>query len=200
MENGSGVAMLPAALKPENHMKRWIVCALVLGFGMQSVALGQAGLAGLRNPPKPKPMEVKVPKSVERIKDYDKIKGEAKAKKKPIAIVMSEEGAKKGTLQQDTQYALQHARSMGVLVYCDLKDLKLLQGKAGEAAGELRDALPAMIFVDPESEDVIVSVKHSKEQSDWDKDIRNAKKTLNGETTPAKPDAGAKPAKDTKKK
>ncbi len=192
--------MLPAALKPEKNMKRWIVCALVLGFGMQSVALGQTGLGGLRLPPKPKPTEVKVAKSVERIKDYDKVKGEAKTKKKAIAIVMSKEGAKEGTLEQDTQTALQRARSMGVLIYCDIKDLKSLQGKAGEAAGELRDALPAMIFVDPESEDVIVSVKHSKDASEWEKEIRNAKKTLNGEATPAKPDAGAKPTKDTKKK
>ena len=192
--------MLPAALEPEEIMKRWIVCAVLMSFGLQNVALAQAGLGGLRNPPKPKPMEVKVPKSIERIKDYEKIKGEAKSKKKALAIVMSEEGAKKGTLEQDTQYALQRARSMGVLIYCDLKDLKALQGKAGEAAGGLRDALPAMIFVDPESEDVIVAVGHKKDQSDWDKEIRNAKKTLNGEATPAKPEAGAKPTKDTKKK
>ena len=181
-------------------MKRWLICGLAMCFGWQSTAMAQAGLAGLRNPPKPKPMEVKIPKSIERIKDWDKVKGEAKAKKKPIAIVMSKEGVKEGTLEQDTQYAMQRARSMGILVYADIKDLKTLPEKIGETAGGLRDALPAMIFVDPETEDVIVSVKHSKDQNDWDKEIRNAKKTLNGDAPAGKPDAGAKPAKDTKKK
>jgi len=186
--------MLPAATSLEKTMKRWLVCGLVVCFGWQGVALAQAGLGGVRIP-RVYPQEVKIAKSIERIKDWDKVKGEAKAKKKPIAVVMSEEGTKKGTLEQDTQYALQRARSMGILVYADLKDLKTLPAKVGEAAGGLRDALPAMIFVDPETEDVIVAVKHSKDHNDWDKEIHAAKKTLNGEAPPP----GDKPATDTKK-
>ena len=174
-------------------MKRWLVCGLAMCFGWQSVALAQT----VRVPPKPKAQEVKVPKSVERIKDWDKVKGEAKAKKKPIAVVVSKEGPGSGTLEQDTLLALQRARSMGILVYADIKDLKTMPEKVSEAAGGLRDALPAMIFVDPETEDVIVAVKHNKDQNEWDKEIRNAKKTLSGEAPAGKPDAGAK---DTKKK
>jgi hypothetical protein len=143
-------------------------------------------------------MEVKVPRSIERIKDWDKVKGEAKAKKKPVALVLSEEGAKKGTLAQDTQFALQRARSMGIVIYADIKDLKALPGQVGETAGSYRDALPTMIFVDPETEGVIVAVKHNKEQNDWNKEISAAKKTLNGEAPADKTDKDAN--KDTKKK
>jgi len=176
-------------------MKQWLMWSLVVGLGMQGAALAQGGPGGLRNLPKPKPMEVKISKTIERVKDYDKVKGEAKTKKKPIAFVMSEEGAKKGTLEQDTQFAMQRARSMGVLIYVDLKELKAFPEKVGETAGGLRDALPAMIFVDPETEEVIVAVGHKKDQNDWEKEIRNAKKTLTGEA----PAGGDKPAKDTKK-
>jgi len=179
-------------------MKRWLVCGLVACFGWQSVALAQAGLGGVRIP-RAKPQEVKIPKSVERIKDWDKVKGEAKAKKKPIAVIVSKEGPGSGTLEQDTQLALQRARSMGILVYADIKDLKTMPAKVGEAAGGLRDALPAMIFVDPETEDVIVAVKHSKDQNEWNKEISAAKKTLNGEAPAGKPEGGDKPATDTKK-
>lgn len=198
LENGGRPTMLPAATSLEKIMKRWLVCGLVACFGWQGVALAQAG-AGAVRVPRVYPQEVKIAKSIERIKDWDKVKGEAKAKKKPIAVVMSEEGTKKGTLEQDTQYALQRARSMGILVYADLKDLKTLPAKVAEAAGGLRDALPAMIFVDPETEDVIVAVKHSKDRNDWEKEIHAAKKTLNGDAPAAKPDGGDKPATDTKK-
>ena len=179
-------------------MKRWLVCGLAMCFGWQTVAQAQ-NAAGARIPPRAKPMEVKIPKSVERIKDIDKVKGEAKAKKKAVAFVMSEEGAKKGTLDSDTQFAMQRARSMGILIYADIKDLKALPAKVSEAAGGLRDALPSIIFMDPETEDVIVAVKHSKDQNDWEKELRNAKKTLNGEAPPGKPEPADKPAKDTKK-
>ena len=173
-------------------MKRWILWSLAAVIGTQSVVLAQGGGGRLR---KPTPMEVKISKSIERMKDYDKMKGVAKSKKKPIAFVMSEEGAKKGSLEADTQFAMQRARSMGVLIYVDLKELKSFPEKVGETAGGLRDALPAMIFVDPETEDVIVAVGHNKDQNEWEKEIRNAKKTLNGEAAPG----GDKPAKDTKK-
>ncbi|MCX7007756.1 MAG: hypothetical protein NTY53_11005 [Kiritimatiellaeota bacterium] len=175
-------------------MKRWLLLVVAMMFGVQSAALAQAGLGGLRIP-KAKPMEVKVPKSIERIKDYDKMKGEAKAKKKPVAFVMSEEGAKKGTLEQDTQYVLQRARSMGILIYVDLKELKSFPEKVAETAGGLRDALPAMIFVDPETEEVIVAVGHNRDQNEWQKEISNARKTLNGQG----PAGGDKPAKDAAK-
>lgn len=177
-------------------MKRWLVWSLVVGFGLQCVALAQTP-GGLRYP-RAKPQEVKIQRTIERIKVYDKVKGEAKAKKKPIAFVMSEEGAKRGTLEQDTQYALQRARSMGVLIYVDVKELKSFPEKVGETAGSLRDALPAMIFVDPETEEVIVAVGRKKEQNEWDKEIHAAKKTLNGEAPAGKAD-GDKTAKDTKK-
>jgi hypothetical protein len=175
-------------------MKAWLVWSVAVVIGAQGAAWAQAGLGHLRLP-KPKPMEVKISRSIERVKDYEKVKGEARAKKKPVAFVMSEEGAKKGTLDQDTQLALQRARSMGVLIYVDVKELKSFPEKVGETAGSLRDALPAMIFADPETEEVIVAVGHNKEQNVWEKEIRDAKKTLSGQG----PGAGEKPAKDAGK-
>lgn len=184
-------------------MKLWLVWSLAAVVGVQTAAVAQLNLGGLR-PRKPMPTEVKIGKTTERIKDYEKVKGEARTKKKAIAVVMSEEGAKKGTLDQDTQYALQRARSMGILIYVDLKELKSFPEKVAETAGSLRDALPAMIFVDPENEEVIVAVGHKKDQNEWYKEISNAKKTLNGQgpaggDKPAK-DAGKDTKKDTKKK
>jgi hypothetical protein len=181
-------------------MNKWLVWSLAVMLGTQGAALAQAGLGNLRLP-KPKPMEVKISRSIERVKDYEKVKGEARSKKKPISFVMSEEGAKKGTMEADTQFALQRARSMGVLIYVDVKELKSFPEKIGETAGSLRDALPAMIFADPETEEVIVAVGHNKDQNVWQKEISNAKKTLSGQGPAAgEKDAGKDTKKDTKKK
>ena len=163
-------------------MKSWIVGALVLGLGWQ------IGISTMGAMPPPPPKPVKIAKSMARMKDYDKVKSDAQAKKKPIAIVLSEEGAKKDTMEADTVLAFKRAGMVGVPIFCDLKEIKSLPEKISKVADGASSALPAMIFVNAETEEVIVTVKHNKNRNAEDKDFLNAKKTV----------AGATPAKEAK--
>jgi len=166
----------------ENIMKSSLILCLVAWLGAQSSAWAQATTQRV---PLGSAQEVKIPKSVERIKDYEKIKGEAKTKKKCVVIVISEEGVKRPNLEKNTQFALQRAHPLGVLIYVDIKEVSHLPEQLAGAASGLRDAFPGMLFVNPESEEVITTVPFKKDQMEWEKDIREAKKKLSGDA-PAK--------------
>jgi len=158
-------------------MKRWIWAGLIAGVGLQLVVVAGSRGGGRTQ----QPQELKIPKSIARIKDYEKVKAEAKAKKKPIVVVISAEGVKRANLEQDTQFALQHARSIGALIYVDQKEIKQLPQSVAPSAVEIQGDIPAMLFVDPESDEVLASVKCEKEHAAWERNLREAKKKLKGE-------------------
>ena len=153
-------------------MKRWIMAGLVVAMGLQVVA-GARSRGG-----QAQQQEVKISKMVERLKDLEKVKAEARAKKKPVAIVISEEGAKRPNLEQETQLALQRAKSLGVLIYVDFKEIKDLPQNIAPTAVEVQKELPAMIFSDPDSDKVLVAVKYGQDRVEWDRNLREAKKKL----------------------
>jgi len=162
-------------------MKSSLLICLVAWLGVQSSAWAQVTIN-----PRGSAVEVIIPKSYERIKDYEKIKGEAKTKKKCVAIVISEEGVKQANLQKNTMFALSRARSLGILIYVDIKEVSHLPKQVTEQANGLRGAVPGILLINPESEEVIATVPHKKDQMEWEKDIREAKKKLSGEA-PGKP-------------
>jgi hypothetical protein len=167
------------------NMKAWLRICLVVWLGAQSNAWAQGTTTPTRLP-RGAAQEVIIPKSVERIKDYEKIKGEAAAKKKCVVIVISEEGTKKPYLWKYTQFALERGNSLGVLIYVDIKEVSHLPKQVTEQANGLRGAVPGILLINPESEEVIATVPHKKDQMEWEKDIREAKKKLSGEA-PGKP-------------
>ena len=169
-------------------MKRWITQGLVVWLAMGGLAQAQSTIPRM---PRTTVQEVNISKGTERIKDYEKVKAKAKAKHKVVVIVVSQEGVKRPNLAQDTQFALQRAATIGLPIYVDIKEAgKLSEKLAGEANG-MRDAFPGMIVIDPDTEDVIATVGRQKDDAQWGKEIREAKKKAE-DTSPAKKDNHAK--------
>ena len=154
-------------------MKRWIMVGLVAAVGLQVVVMARSRGGQAQQ-------EVKISNTIERLKDMEKVKAEARAKKKPVAIVISEEGAKRANLEQETQLALQRAKSLGILIYVDLKEIKAVPQNIAPTAVEVQGELPAMIFSDPDSDKVLAAVKYGRNRTEWDRNLREAKNKLQG--------------------
>lgn len=167
-------------------MRIWMILGLMAWLGLPATSWALP----VRTPRVPS-QEVQIPKSVDRIKEYEKAKTEAKKKKKHLVLVISEEGVKRPGLDQATTYALQRGHALGVLVYVDIKEIQKLPEGLSSAANGFRDAFPGIIIVNPESEEVLTTIPHKKDQMEWEKDIRDAKQKLSGET-PATKEKGGK--------
>lgn len=160
-------------------MKLWMLAGLVALLGLPSLALA----AKKTTPTQTTGPELKIPSSLERIAALSKVMGEAKEKHKPAVIVISEEGSTKKNITVNTQAALQHARSMGLVVYVDAKELKQLPKNLSNSANDVRGRYPGMIVVNSDTEEPLASIRYSAERNEWEEAIREARRKIRGGET-----------------
>lgn len=169
-------------------MKRWMWAGLIVLLGLSCLtptALAAKKTAKSPNTTNPKNIgpALKIPSSTPRLADLSKVMGEAKEKHKPLVIVISQEGSTKKTISQDTMYAMQRARALGLLVYVDAKEIKQLPQNLHGAANDIRNQHPGMVIVDSDTEESVATVRHSAERADWENDLRDARHKIKGGDT-----------------
>ncbi|TAN39213.1 MAG: hypothetical protein EPN23_00380 [Verrucomicrobia bacterium] len=76
-----------------------------------------------------------------------------------------------------------------------MKEIKSFPESIAPAATEIQGKLPAMIFSNPETDEVLASIKFGGNRTDWAHDLREAKKKLKGEDAPPQGKPGEQPTK-----